>query len=388
MSRAERWMLPDGVEELLPAQAARAEALRRQLLDLYGRWGYELVIPPLLEFTDSLLIGLGSDLDLQTFKLTDQMSGRTLGIRPDITPQTARMDAHSLNRAGPVRLCYAGSVLHTRPKSLLASRCPIQVGAELYGEASVAADIEIICLMLETLLLAGVQGVRLDLGHVGIYRALVQAAGLEAAQEQALFDILQRKAMPELAVLAAALPAGLRDALVGLASLHGGIGVLARARDLLEDAPAAVAQALQQLDAVAAGVRARLPQADVFLDLGELRGYHYHTGLVFAAYAPGYGRALANGGRYDDVGAVYGRARPATGFNTDLKTLLGPAAAAAVPPAILAPAGDADGLWETVQALRAQGERVVCAFAGQTDVTGCDRELVFQDGLWQVRARH
>lgn len=380
-------MLPDGVEELLPAEAARVESLRRQLLDLYSRWGYDLVVPPLLEFTDSLLIGLGSDLDLQTFKMTDQMSGRMLGIRPDITPQTARMDAHSLNREGPVRLCYAGSVLHTRPQSLLASRCPIQVGAELYGEASVQADIEIIGLMLETLALAGIRGVRLDLGHVGIYRELVKAAGLDEGQEQALFDVLQRKAMPELQVLANELPQAWRQALVGLASLHGGREVLSRAREWLASAPRAVAQALDALEAVADGVLRRMPDADLFFDLGELRGYHYHTGLVFAAYAPGAGRALANGGRYDDVGAVFGRARPATGFGTDLKTLLAFTTLAAAPArGILAPAEDSDGLWEAVQALRADGERVVTAFAGQDGDSGCDRELVFLDGLWQVQA--
>jgi ATP phosphoribosyltransferase regulatory subunit len=388
MSRAERWMLPDGVEELLPQQAAEVESLRRRLLDVYACWGYELVIPPLLEFTDSLLIGLGSDLDLQTFKLTDQMSGRTLGIRPDITPQTARMDAHSLNREGPVRLCYAGSVLHTRPKSLLASRCPIQVGAELYGEASVNADIEVICLMLETLSLAGVQGVRLDLGHVGIYRALVKAAELDDELEHALFDALQRKAVPELEALAERLPAASRDALLGLARLHGGDDVLDRARDLLAYAPKEVEIALAQLAEVAAGVRARQPNADIFFDLGELRGYHYHTGLVFAAYAPGFGRALANGGRYDDVGAVFGRARPATGFNTDLKTLLVGVAAPAIAGAIAAPIEDAEGLWEAVASLRAQGERVISVFPGQVDADGCDRELVFLDGLWQVRARN
>lgn len=387
MNKAERWMLPDGVEELLPAEAARLEALRRRLLDLYACWGYELVMPPLLEFTDALLIGLGSDLDLQTFKLTDQMSGRTLGIRPDITPQTARMDAHSLGRDGPVRLCYAGSVLHTRPKSLLASRCPVQVGAELYGEASVQADTEVIGLMLETLAAAGVAGVRLDIGHVGIYRTLVAAADLDAEHEAQLFDALQRKAMPELAALAAALPASYREALVGLAGLHGGVEVLSRARALLAEAPAAVEQALQAIEAVAAGVTARRPGTELFFDLGELRGYHYHTGLVFAAYAPGVGRALANGGRYDDVGAVFGRARPATGFNTDLKTLLAFAPPAAATGGILAPASDAADLWETVQALRAEGERVVFAFPGQHGDCGCDRELAFLDGLWQLRPR-
>ena len=325
MTIADRWLLPDGVEELLPEQAERVESLRRELLDLYRSWGYELVIPPLIEYTDSLLVGLGHDVDIQTFKVVDQLSGRTMGIRADITPQTARIDAHSLNREGPVRLCYAGSVLHTKPKSLLASRSPIQLGAELYGDASLSSDIEIICLMLTTLKTTGVTNITLDLGHVGIYRALVEQAGLNDETEQALFDALQRKAGAD---VEAAIASGINDSTLAdmmraLSQLNGDRSVLERAKQSLADAGADVAMAIDALAQVADQIAARMPDVNLYFDLSELRGYHYHTGLVFAALAPGHGQAVANGGRYDDIGEVFGRARPATGFNTDLKALLG-----------------------------------------------------------------
>ena len=332
MTTADRWILPDGIEELLPAQAERVESLRRQLLDVYHSWGYQLVIPPLLEFTESLLVGLGSDVNLQTFKVTDQLTGRTMGIRADITPQTARIDAHSLKQDGPVRLCYAGSVLHTRPKNLLASRSPIQLGAELYGDSSLAADIEVISLMLETLQQVGIEQITLDLGHVGIYRALIDTAGLGSDDEEALFDALQRKAGADITALTERIGAvDCGHQLLALAGLNGGREVLARARNELAGAGSTVLAAIDQLEAVADCIRERMPAVNLYFDLGELRGFHYHTGLVFSALAPGYGQALANGGRYDHIGEVFGRARPATGFNTDLKALLKalPAAASA-----------------------------------------------------------
>lgn len=391
MTTVDRWLLPEGVEELLPAQAACAETLRRRLLDLYRSWGYDLVMPPLLEFTDSLLIGLGSDVDLLTFKVTDQLSGRTMGIRADITPQVARIDAHSLQREGPVRLCYAGSVLHTRPKSLLASRSPIQIGVEFYGDAGLASDREVVLLMLETLRVAGVEAITLDLGHVGIYRALTQAAALSTDDEQALFDALQRKATGDIvAVLDRAVAdAQLRNWLLQLNYLQGDVEVLTRARTIFNGAPAAVHAAIDELFAVAQCVQARLAAVNLYFDLGELRGYHYHTGLVFAALAPGWGQALANGGRYDHIGEVFGRARPATGFSTDLKALiaLGNLQQSVPSRAILAPADDDIGLWQTVQALRAQGERVIQALPGQPALAECDRQLQLCDGKWQVVSR-
>lgn len=397
MTIADRWLLPDGVEELLPEQAGRVEALRRRLLDLYASWGYELVIPPLIEYTESLLVGLGHDVDIQTFKVVDQLSGRTMGIRADITPQTARIDAHSLNREGPVRLCYAGSVLHTRPKSLLASRSPIQLGAELYGDDSLSSDIEIICLMLETLRCSGIDNITLDLGHVGIYRALVDAAALPPATAQQLFDALQRKAVAEIdqvlreGVADPALAAMMR----ALCSLNGDQSMLDNARQVLTAAPPEVSTYIDNLQQVARAIGRRLPDVNLYFDLSELRGYHYHTGLVFAALAPGHGQAVANGGRYDHIGEVFGRARPATGFNTDLKALLGylPAAPAATGDAILAP-DDSDlpeaqskALWKTANKLREQGETVISALPGDAEATQYSRYLVWESDTWQVKIR-
>lgn len=389
MTNADRWILPEGIEELLPEQAEQVEALRRQLLDLFHSWGYQLVVPPLLEFTESLLVGLGSDVNLQTFKVTDQLTGRSMGIRADITPQTARIDAHSLAGEGPRRLCYAGSVLHTRPKNILASRSPIQLGAELYGDSSIAADIEVICLMLEMLRQAGVEQLTLDLGHVGIYRALIADAGLDADAEQALFDALQRKAGAEIAALSNSIgQADCSQRLLALAQLNGGIDVLDRARQALQGADSSVFTALDRLQAVADCIAQRMPDVNLYFDLGELRGFHYHTGLVFSALAPGYGQALANGGRYDDIGEVFGRARPATGFNTDLKALLSvlPAANSDNRDRIFAPDDDCDlALWQAIQQLRRDGAVVITGNEQQRQESNCQQQLVLQQGQWQLQ---
>lgn len=384
-----RWILPDGVEELLPAEAQRVESLRRSLLDLYQRWGYELVIPPLMEFADSLTVGMGDDIDLLTFRVTDQLTGRMMGLRADITPQAARIDAHSLRSEGVVRLCYAGSVLHTRPKAPLASRSPIQVGAELYGDPSSAGDIEVISLMLETLAAAKLDSITLDLGHVGIYRAAVAAAGLSAEQAQQYFALLQNKAAAELDVFATSLgEAGVSDAVVaqllGLSQLHGDASVLDAGSELFADTPA-VLEAIDELRTIAAAVQARVPGISLYFDLAELRGYHYHTGVVFSALVPSCGHAVAAGGRYDDIGAAFGRARPATGFSLDLKSLLALVPAVDAPSAIWAPAADDAALWQRVQALRAAGERVICALSSGDDIhSACDRQLVSKDGEWQI----
>lgn len=384
----ERWLLPEGIEELLPEQAARVERLRRELLDLYGRWGYELVIPPLMEFTDSLLIGLGKDLDLQTFTLTDQLSGRLLGIRPDITAQAARIDAHSLRRDGPVRLCYAGSVLHTRRRSPFASRSPIQLGAELYGDASAAADLEIISLMLETMRRLGVRDVTLDLGHVGIFRALMQDLALDAPVQDAVFEALQHKSAPEIAAIVAA--AGLDEARAGLlrrlAGLNGGRQVIDRAAQLFAAAAPSACAPLAALADVADKIAARMPEVNLHFDLCELHGYHYHTGLVFAAYVPGQGEAVANGGRYDDIGRVFGRARPATGFSFDLKTLLGllPATGAGPRCGVFVDHALADAAWNEIQRLRDSGERVLLGLPGQQGSACCDRELRRAGDAWHI----
>jgi len=391
MAKTDRWLLPEGIDEVLPPQAQRLESLRRQLLDFYRGWGYELVIPPFIEYIDSLLTGTGNDLDLQTFKLTDQLSGKLMGVRADITPQVARIDAHQLKREVPTRLCYIGTVLHTRPDGFAGSRSPLQVGLELYGHSGVDSDVEVLQLMVETLALAGVSPVHIDLGHVGIYRALAREAALDKAQEAELFDALQRKARPEIedmqrrGLLAGAVGTMLCD----LAQLNGGAEVLAEARQRLAGAGAEVQAALDNLERIATVLAERRPEITLHYDLAELRGYHYHTGVVFAAFVPGRGQAIAQGGRYDDIGRVFGRARAATGFSTDLKTLLAlvPASAAPAVGGIFAPCSEDAGLRARVAELRAQGERVVCALPGQDGGAaemGCDRALVERGGRWDV----
>ncbi len=388
MATVDRWLLPDGIEEVLPPEAAKIEAARRQVLDLFRCWGYELVITPHVEFLDSLQVGAGQDLEQRTFKVVDPLSGRLMGFRADITPQVARIDAHTLRHAGPSRLCYAGSVLHVRPQALSTSRSPIQIGAELYGDAGIGSDLESISLLLEVLGLAGVPAVHLDLGHVGIYRELARAAGLDGEAEQQLFDALQRKAADEIMALTDGVARPLQAMLRALAGLCGDHRVLARAAGVLQGAPAGVLAALDDLQQLAEGLARRYPDIPLYFDLGELRGYHYHTGVVFAAFVPGAGQSIARGGRYDAIGASFGRARPATGFSTDLRTLvsLGQPATGSASGGIWAPDSLLDGLWSRVCQLRQQGERVVQALSGQpaTPESGCDRQLVWQDGQWLI----
>jgi ATP phosphoribosyltransferase regulatory subunit len=392
MATVDRWLLPDGIEEVLPPEAARIEIARRQVLDLFQRWGYEFVVTPHIEYLESLLTGAGQDLDLRTFKVTDPLSGRQMGFRADITPQVARIDAHTLRREGPSRLCYAGSVLHAQPRALTTSRSPIQLGAELYGDASPASDVEVISLLVDTLELAEVPDVHMDLGHVGIYRGLVRAAELSGEAEQQLFDALQRKAMDEIDALTEALPDSLRRMLRALAELCGSRDVLDLAQACLVDAPDDVHAALDELVAIADALELRYPELPLYFDLGELRGYHYHTGVVFAAFVPAVGQAIAQGGRYDDIGADFGRARPATGFSTDLKTLvtLGSMPLGEEPAGIWAPDSHDVYLWQAVRRLRADGERVVQALPGQelseAVQAHCDRQLVLHEGRWQVLA--
>lgn len=390
MATVDRWLLPDGIEEVLPPEAARIETARRRVLDLFQCWGYELVITPHVEFLESLLTGAGQDLDLKTFKVIDPLSGRQMGLRADITPQVARVDAHTLRREGPSRLCYAGSVLHAKPQALATSRSPIQLGAELYGDSSASSDIEVISLMLETLNLADVPDVHMDLGHVGIYRGLARAAGLSGDAEQRLFDALQRKAMDEIARLTIDVEPALAGMLRALARLCGGRETLDAARETLAGAPAAVLEALEGLTRIADCLAERYPGLPLYFDLGELRGYHYHTGVVFAVFVPGMGQSIAQGGRYDDIGADFGRARPATGFSTDLKTLVGLGNAELATPVtgIWAPHSVDPALWQAICQLRGQGERVVQALDGQACETalsvGCDRQLVLKEDTWMV----
>lgn len=378
MTIADRWLLPDGIDEVLPPAAIQVEKLRRKLLDLYHCWGYDLVIPPHIEYLESLQAGAGHDLDLQTFKIIDQLTGRLLGLRADTTPSVARIDAHTLKREGPVRLCYSGSVFHTKPSSLAASRSPIQVGAELYGHTGIASDVEVISLMLETLSCLGLQNIYLDMGHVGIFRGLVTQAQLSEDLQQELFDILQRKDATELAhfVTDNIADTEVADMLLALPELSGDINILKEARCILANANENVHNAIRTLEQVGSAIQQCRPGPNVYFDLCELRGYNYHTGILFAAYVSEQGQAIAQGGRYDGIGQVFGRSRPATGFSSDLKVLLD-----LMPPA----EASYDGIWapaeadyEAIQALRAQGERVIVELSEQEQnpaELGCNRRM-------------
>ncbi len=391
MTKANRWLLPDGVDEILPPQASQLESLRRDLLDLYSTWGYELVMTPLIEFLDSLLIVPSSNLQLQTFKIVDQLTGRGMGVRADITSQVARIDAHVLQREAPTRLCYADNVLHTLPKSLLCSRSPLTIGAELYGHSGIESDIEVISLMLKTLDTAGIGSVQLALGHVGIYRALTKEANLPAELGQKLFAALQRKSTGEIEQVLT--EGGADKSLIAniksLSTLHGDEKVLDRAVQEIDSTLPQVTESIEQLRKIAADIKVAFPDQSLYFDLGELRGYEYHTGVVFAAYVPGYGEAISNGGRYDDIGEVFGRARAATGFDADLKILLSQGNRPAPETRrIYAPADTDPALADAIAALRSDGEKVLRAFPGQTESASdmyCNFELVRAGKAWQIK---
>jgi len=379
------WLLPEHIADALPSEAAQIERLRRALLDLFRVHGYELVLPPLLEHLDSLLTGSGQDLKLRTFKLVDQLSGRTLGVRADMTPQVARIDAHLLNRQGVTRLCYCDSVLHTLPASLAASREPIQLGAEVFGYAGLAADREVIRLMADALNAAGVPAARIDLGHVGVFRALVDAAGLDGELEGALLQLLQAKDVPRLRERCSSMDEPWRSALLALPELYGDVTTLAVAARALPALPpiTTALNALRELQAA-------LPDLPLSFDLADLRGYRYHNGVVFAAYHAAFPSAVALGGRYDGVGKSFGRERPATGFSLDLRELARLTSARGEREgAVLAPyVADCSALAEAIAALRAQGEVVVELLPDEQGGAGplCDRQLVDADGQWVIRA--
>lgn len=377
-----RWVLPEYIQDALPAEAAKLEDLRRRLLDTFRLNGYQLVAPPLLEYLESLLTGAGQDLQLKTLKLVDQLSGRTMGVRADITPQVARIDAHLLNRKGVTRLCYCGTVAHAVPSSLTATREPLQLGAEIYGHAGLEADAEVIRLLAEVLSIAGVGTSRIDLGHVGLFKALVRLSGLSADREEPLFDCLQSKDLPGLRDLLQGVPEPVRQGLLALPTLYGDAEVLAKARGLLPD-DAEIRAALDDLEVLAATL-AGLP---ISFDLADLRGYHYHSGVVFAAYGGRSPVALALGGRYDSVGRAFGRGRPATGFSLDLRELAAQVTDPVPAGAILASGAGSDGFREAVAALREAGESVVIELPGHEGTwreAGCDRRLVLRGGAWQV----
>lgn len=386
MSQTERWLLPEGIDEVMPEQAAQVESLRRQLIDRMQSWGYKLVFPPLVEYLDSLLTGTAKTLDLQTFKLTDQMSGRLMGIRADITPQVARIAAHTLRNEGSVqRLCYIGNVLQTLPQSQGGSRNPIQVGAEIYGHAGPDSDIEIIQLMVEMLAIIGFEtDILLDIGHVGIYRGLARQAGLSAEQEQDLFEALQAKAAADISDLLASfdIDEASRAMLSELAELNGGHAVLDKAIQVFEKADDSVKEALSTLKVVAELLTTRLPSVTLNFDLAELRGYHYHTGLVFSAYQSSQPQALAMGGRYDDIGEDFGHAQPATGFSLDLKTLAANNALASNGKETIVTAWTGDAEQQAlVEQLRSEGEIVIYRLA---DSEQANRTLEKQNDRWLV----
>ncbi|MCB5189719.1 ATP phosphoribosyltransferase regulatory subunit [Methylobacillus arboreus] len=380
------WLLPEYIEDVLPAEAARVEQLRRNLLDLFKVHGYQYVIPPMLEYMESLTTGIGHDLDIATFKVVDQLTGKLMGIRADITPQTARIDAHMLNNQGVSRLCYAGSVLRTSPDGLARSREPLHVGAELYGHAGVESDIEIQRLMVKALHAVGLGTLYIDISHVGIFASLLDGADIGEAQEQELYAALQSKDQLAVRELGRNLSQGTLAALCSLTELNGDANVLDAAAKRLPKT-AKIQQALNDLKQVGAGL-ADL-DVQVCFDLAELRGYHYHSGIVFAAYAQGYAGPLARGGRYDEVGAIFGRARPATGFSLDLRGVVSSLPAAESTGAIFAPAIADTFLNEAIERLRAQGQVVVQDLPGQeayrTEL-GCDRILTRKNGEWTVIA--
>lgn len=382
------WLLPENLADILPAEARRIEELRRNLLDLYRTYGFELVAPPLVEYIDSLLTGNGRALNLRTFKLVDQLSGRTLGVRADITTQVSRIDAHLLNREGVTRLCYCGTVLHARPAGLMSDRELMQIGAEIFGHAGVEADIEVIELALESVRRAGVEHARVDLNHPGVFHAIIDADPALAGQEDAVSDLLASKDVPGLIAFGSTLPAVRKEtirALLDLASLYGDTSVLQRARDILPDLPG-LGSALDDLETL---IRA-LPGHEFSIDLADMgSGYGYHSGVVFSIYAHNWHDALVKGGRYDGMGRAFGRSRPATGFSLDLRKLSSGLPPASITRAIRAPWGSDAALVAALRRLRDAGEVVIQVLPGHTqalDEFTVDRELVLDNGEWKVRA--
>jgi ATP phosphoribosyltransferase regulatory subunit len=378
------WLLPEYIEDVLPAEAARIETLRRSLLDLFKVHGYQYVIPPMLEYMESLITGVGHDLDLATFKVVDQLTGRLMGVRADMTPQAARIDAHLLNHQGITRLCYAGSVLRTKPDGLAQTREPLQLGAELYGHAGIASDIEIQRLLIKALHAIGIEQVHLDFSHVNVFGSLIESSQINPQLEQDLYAALKSKDQSAVAALTNGLDKATREALLNLTELNGDKTILAKAAELLPSTPA-IKQALDSLAQAADGLQDL--GVSVSFDLSELRGYHYHSGIVFAAYAQGYKGPLALGGRYDEVGQAFGRARPATGFSLDLRGVVTALSPAQSEMAIFAPAQNDSSLVDKIAALRAEGYVVIQELPGVTSdfaELNCNKTLEHHNAGWHV----
>ena len=389
-----RWLLPDGVQETLPPDALAVESLRHRLLQSFHAWGYDLVMPAMIEYMDSLLTGTAHSLDTRTFALVDQLSGKQMGVRADMTPQVARIDAHLLDDGARQhrisRLCYCGHLLHAIGDGITSSRTPLQIGAEIFGSDTISADVEVVSLMIASLHAVNLDRISVDIGHVGIFRSLVKNTGLDSEQENKLFDMLQRKSMPDLQVYLQQLPLNehLAEQFYQLALLNGDISILDEARNTYADAADELFVSLDHMQSVVESVQRKYPGTLIHCDLSELRGYSYHTGLVFAAFLPGQGKEIARGGRYDDVGSVFGNARPATGFSADLLNLyqLG-GASAQFQPGILAPDMDDAALDKLIDKLRAQGERVLVDLSrGRSKAADqhCDREIKSINDDWVV----
>ncbi len=378
------WLLPEFIEDVMPIEAERIESLRRQLLDLFKVHGYQYVIPPTLEYIESLITGTGSKLDTATFTVVDQLTGRMMGIRADTTPQAARIDAHMINHAGVSRLCYAGTVLRTQPSGLARTREPLQVGAELFGHAGVESDIEIQRLMVKSLKLIGLDHLHVDFSHAGIFESLIEAAHIDRSLEDELQAALLSKDKPLLQTLTKSIDQTIRQALIQLVDLNGNREILTRAKAVLPSLPK-ISKALQDLTYVSNQLLDL--DLDIGFDLSELRGYHYHSGLIFSAYAQNYSGPLALGGRYDEVGIAFGRSRPATGFSLDLRGIVSALKCNDSACGILAPISDDPSLQEKIELLRNDGQIVVQALPNdQTsmDELNCDRELKHQGGEWIV----
>ncbi|MGV8712983.1 MAG: ATP phosphoribosyltransferase regulatory subunit [Nitrosomonas sp.] len=377
------WLLPEYVEDILPVEALHIEAMRRQMIDLMLVHGYQQIIPPLLEYLESLLSGSGKDMDLQTFKVIDQLSGRMMGLRADMTPQAARIDAHLLNSDGITRLCYANSVLHTISSGITQTREPLQVGAELYGHFGLESDLEIQQLMLKCLSIAGLSKIHLDLGHVAVFRSLIKEAEILPQLETELFTTLQVKDLSTLKELCSHLQPSLRDALMLLPELYGGDNVLKEAAKWLPDYPE-IKTALNELKMIKQEMAYIVEH--IAFDLADLRGYHYHTGIVFAAYVRGSSNAIALGGRYDQIGKAFGRSRPATGFSMDLRDLSRLIKATAYPKGISVPFQKNNReLDAKIEQLRKDGHIVVIELPGQKDnCPNCDRKMILQNGQWMI----
>ena len=392
---SKRWLLPDGVQETLPPDALAVESLRHDILRLFRNWGYDLVMPAMIEYMDSLLTGTAHSLDTRTFALVDRLSGKQMGVRSDMTPQVARIDAHLLaddaRHHRVSRLCYCGHLLHTIGDGINSSRTPLQIGAEIFGSPAISADVEVASLMVETLQAVGLAGMSLDIGHVGIFRSLVSNTALDSEQENRLFDMLQRKSIPDLQSYLQRLPLEdrQREQLYQLALLNGDASVIDDARKLYHDAADELFSTLDAMDSVVRSLRRKYPETMIHCDLSELRGYSYHTGLVFAAFLPGQGREIARGGRYDDVGEVFGNARPATGFSADLLSLYQLSGASGkFEQGILVPDEADEALAELVCEQRAKGERVIVDLTGGNSSAAeqqCNRVAVLADGAWEIK---